>query len=176
MKYLFCLIFIFHALILRGTTTPTLVWSENHESLAGHIRIYEHKNDAKSIAEILHDSITKNWATYPSDYLQLGYKNSYIWLRLDIDFDKIPAEKLYWWFDISVPQDVQFYQIENDSIQNATLRNFARDTRASETPWFYVSRESPTAAGRDRTYHVHCAEGEDTKLDIGVAHCRLSRF
>lgn len=117
MKYVFCLIFIFHALILRGVPTPTLVWSENHESLAGHIRIYEHKNDAKSTAEILHDSITKNWETYPSDYLQLGYKNSYIWLRLDIDFDKIPNEKLYWWFDISVPQDVQFYQIENDSIQ-----------------------------------------------------------
>lgn len=117
MKYLFCFIFIFYALLLRGGTTPTLVWAENYESLVDHIRIYENKNDAKSIAEILHDSVSKNWEIYPSDYLQLGYKNSYIWLRLDIDFDKIPSEKLYWWFDISMPQDVQFYQIDNDSIQ-----------------------------------------------------------
>jgi signal transduction histidine kinase len=117
MKSLFCFIFIFYALILRGEQTPTWTWAENPTSLAGHIRIYEDKNDAKTIAELLNDSLTKNWKTYPSDYLQLGYKNSYIWLRLDIDFETMPTEKLYWWFDISVPQDVQFYQIENDSIQ-----------------------------------------------------------
>lgn len=116
MKYQICLIFFFYALILRGSSVP-LVWSERDVNLSGHITIYEDATGQITIADILHDSLLQKGQHYPSDYLQLGYKNSYIWLRLDIDFEKMPTEKLYWWFDMSTPQDVQFYQIENDSVQ-----------------------------------------------------------
>lgn len=117
MKYKFSLLFLFFALILRGSPAPTLQWTAQNLGLSGYISILKDEKGDKTVAEILHDSSVYKWQIYPTDYLQLGYTKSYIWLRLDVDFDSIPDEKIYWWFDISSPQDVQFYQIENDNIQ-----------------------------------------------------------
>ena len=117
MKYKVSVICLFFALILRGSPAPTLQWTAQNLGLSGHISILKDEKGDKTVAEILHDSSAYKWQIYPTDYLQLGYTKSYIWLRLDVDFDSIPDEKMYWWFDISSPQDVQFYQIENDSIK-----------------------------------------------------------
>jgi two-component system, sensor histidine kinase LadS len=117
MKYKFSIIFLFLALILRGSPAQALRWTAQRSALSGYISILKDEKGTKTIAEILHDSSTNKWQVYPSDYLQFGYTKSAIWLRLDIDFDAIPDEKVYWWFDISSPQDVLFYQIEKDSIQ-----------------------------------------------------------
>ncbi len=116
MKYKFSAICLFFALILRGSPAPTLRWQGQGSSLSGYISILKDEKGTKTIADVQQDSSANQWQTYPSDYLQLGYTKSAVWLRLDIDFDSIPDEKMYWWFDISNPQDVQFYQIEKDSI------------------------------------------------------------
>ncbi len=116
MKYKFSIIFLFFALILRGAPAPTLQWKAQRSSLSGYISILKDEKGTKTIADVLHDSSVNQWLHYPTDYLQFGYTKSAIWLRLDIDFDSIPDEKMYWWFDISSPQDVLFYQIETDSI------------------------------------------------------------
>jgi two-component system, sensor histidine kinase LadS len=116
MKYKFTAICLFFALILRGSPPQTLPWTTEHASLSGYISILKDEKGTKTIAEILHDSAQNKWLPYPTDFLQLGYTKSAIWLRLDIDFDSIPDEKIYWWFEISFPQDVLFYQIEADSI------------------------------------------------------------
>ena len=107
---------IFFAFILRGSPPQVLQWVDKDLSLSGYISILEDKKGDKTIAEILTDSFENKWQIYPSDYFQLGYTKSYMWLKLEIDFAEIPKEKLYWWFDMSIPQDVQFYQIENNSI------------------------------------------------------------
>jgi two-component system, sensor histidine kinase LadS len=125
MKYQFSTIFLFFALILmahpdtigRGSPAPALQWTAQNVSLSGHISILKEEKGDKTVAEILHDSSANKWQPYPTNYLQLGYTKSVIWLRLEIDFDEIPDEKTYWWFEISSPQDIQFYQIEKDSIQ-----------------------------------------------------------
>jgi two-component system, sensor histidine kinase LadS len=117
MKYKFTAICLFYALILRGSPAQALPWTAERSSLSGYMSILKDEKGTKTIAEILHDSTANQWLPYPSDYLQFGYTQNAIWLRLDIDFDSIPDEKMYWWFDISFPQDVQFYQIEKDSIQ-----------------------------------------------------------
>jgi two-component system, sensor histidine kinase LadS len=116
MKYQFYFIALFMAQILRGSPTPALPWHAQVTNLSGYLTIL---NDAKgdiTIKDILKDTTANKWQTYPSDYLQLGYTKNYIWLRLDIDFQELPTEKLYWWYDMSPPQDVQFYHIEKDSI------------------------------------------------------------
>ena len=107
---------LFFAFILRGSPPQVLQWVDKDLSLSGYISILEDKKGDKTIAEILTDSFENKWQIYPSDYFQLGYTKSYMWLRLEIDFAEVPKEKLYWWFDMSIPQDVQFYQIENNSI------------------------------------------------------------
>jgi two-component system, sensor histidine kinase LadS len=117
MKYQYCLIILFLPLILRGSPSPTLRWGDKVVSLSGYLSILMDEKGDKNIADILQDSASDKWQPYPSDYLQLGYTKSYIWLRLDVDFTENSTEKMYWWFDISAPQDVQFYQIEKDSIQ-----------------------------------------------------------
>lgn len=94
-----------------------LPWADKDLSLSGYISILKDDKGDKTTNEILRDSSDNKWQLYPSNYLQLGYTKSYIWVRLDINFSEIPREKLYWWFDMSTPQDVQFYQIENDSVQ-----------------------------------------------------------
>ena len=118
MKYPISFLILFLAFILRGETpAQVLHWSDEDLSLSGHISILKDEKGDKKIMEVLRDSVNDKWQPYPSDYLQLGYTKSYIWLRLDINFSETPKEKLYWWFDMSTPQDVQFYQIENDSVQ-----------------------------------------------------------
>lgn len=117
MKYKFSVLFLFFALILRGSPAQPLRWMGQNVNLSGHISLLIDEKGDKKIADVLHDSAANNWQVCPSDYLQLGYTKSAIWLRLDINFDSIPDEKMYWWFDISSPQDAQFYQIEKDSIQ-----------------------------------------------------------
>ena len=107
---------LFFALILRGSPPQVLQWVDKDLSLSGYISILKDEKGGKTIKEILRDSPDNKWQPYPSNYLQLGYTKSYIWLRVDINFEEIPTEKLYWWFDMSTPQDVQFYQIENDSV------------------------------------------------------------
>jgi two-component system, sensor histidine kinase LadS len=116
MKHQLSFIILFFALILRGSPTPILQWGDKEASLLGYVSILEDEKGDKTVTDILHASQADKWRTYPSNYLQLGYTKKYIWLRLDMDFKERPTEKLYWWFDISVPQDVQFYQIEKDSI------------------------------------------------------------
>jgi two-component system, sensor histidine kinase LadS len=83
----------------------------------GYLSILVDEKGDKKIEDILQDSASNKWQPYPSDYLQLGYTKSYIWLRLDVDFTEKYKDQMYWWFDVSLPQDVQFYQIENNSIQ-----------------------------------------------------------
>jgi signal transduction histidine kinase len=117
MKYKFSVLFLFFALILRGSPAQPLRWTGQSVNLSGHISIWVDDKGDKKIADILHDSAASNWQVFPSDYLQLGYTKSAIWLRLDIFFDAIPDEKMYWWFDIPSPQDIEFYQIEHDSIK-----------------------------------------------------------
>jgi two-component system, sensor histidine kinase LadS len=117
MKYKFSIICLFFALILRGSPPQTLRWAAQHSSLSGYISILKDEKGAKTIADILQDSVAKEWLPYPTDYLQLGYTKSAIWLRLEIDFAEVPDEKVYWWFDISYPQDVLFYQIEENNIK-----------------------------------------------------------
>jgi two-component system, sensor histidine kinase LadS len=117
MKYHFCFFILFFTQILRGSPSPIFRWSEKAVSLSGHLSILEDEKGDKTAAQVLNDSLAHLWQPYPTDYLQLGYPRNYIWLRLDIDFDEIPAEKLYWWFDMSTSQDIQFYHIEKDSVQ-----------------------------------------------------------
>lgn len=125
MKYQISLIILFLPLMLlaypdttgRGAPSPILRWGDKEMSLSGYLSILVDEKGDKTIEEILQDSASNKWQPYPSDYLQMGYTKSYIWLRLDIDFTQNTTEKLYWWFDISAPQDMQFYQIEKDSIQ-----------------------------------------------------------
>lgn len=106
----------FFALILRGSPSEILEWTDKELSLSGYISTLKEDKGDKTFKQILRDSPENKWQPYPSNYLQLGYTKSYIWLRLDINFSELPSEKLYWWFDMSIPQDVQFYQVENDSV------------------------------------------------------------
>lgn len=118
MKYPISFFILFFAFILRGGTPPqVLQWADKDLKLSGYISILEDEKGDETIKEILRDSFNNKWKPYRSDYLQLGYTKSYVWLRVDINFAEIPTEKLYWWFDMSTPQDVQFYQIENNSVQ-----------------------------------------------------------
>ncbi len=117
MKYPISFFILFFAFILRGSPLQVLPWADKDLSLSGYISILKDDKGDKTTNEILRDSSDNKWQLYPSNYLQLGYTKSYIWVRLDINFSEIPREKLYWWFDMSTPQDVQFYQIENDSVQ-----------------------------------------------------------
>jgi signal transduction histidine kinase len=93
-----------------------LPWRKGIESLSGYLSVLEDKKGILTIEDILNDTTQKLWRTYPTDFIQFGYTNSAIWFRLDIDFDSMPTEPLYWWFDISPPQDFRFYHIEENRI------------------------------------------------------------
>ncbi len=93
-----------------------LRWQKGIESLSGHLFILEDKKGNLTIEDILKDTTHSLWRSYPTDFIQLGYTNKAIWFRLDIDFDSLPTEPLYWWFDISPPQDFRFYHIEENRI------------------------------------------------------------
>jgi signal transduction histidine kinase len=107
--------------ILKNTAwaespTALLPWRKGVESLSAYLSVLEDKKGTLTIEDILKDTTQKLWRTYPTDFIQFGYTNSAIWFRLDIDFDSLPTEPLYWWFDISPPQDFLFYHIEENRI------------------------------------------------------------
>jgi two-component system, sensor histidine kinase LadS len=116
MRYQLCFISLFFVSILRGSPAPALLWRDTSQSLSGYLSLLDDAKGEITISDILKNAPQQKWQAYPSNYIQLGYTKNYIWLRLDLDFKEIPNEKLYWWFDMSQPQDVQFYQIENDSV------------------------------------------------------------
>jgi two-component system, sensor histidine kinase LadS len=117
---------------------PVLPWRKGIESLSGYLSVLEDKKGTLTIEDILKDTMQKKWRTYPTDFIQLGYTNSAIWFRLDIDFDSLPTEPLYWWFDISPPQDFRFYHIEENRIVKKvqTGINFPFAQRDVPHRWF----------------------------------------
>jgi two-component system, sensor histidine kinase LadS len=123
------------------SNTIPLPWQKGIESLSGYISVFEDKKGFLTVEDILKDTTQKNWRTYPTDFIQLGYTNSAIWFRLDIDFDSLPTEPLYWWFDISPPQDFRFYHIEENRIVKKvqTGINFPFAQRDVPHRWFMGS-------------------------------------
>jgi 7TMR-DISM extracellular 2 len=56
------------------------------------------------------------WKTLPSDYLQLGYRVSYHWIRLDLTTKEVFNNRLFWYFEDAITQDVQFHLLKNNQI------------------------------------------------------------
>jgi two-component system, sensor histidine kinase LadS len=113
---LFILFFCLKNAAWAESPVAPLPWRKGIESLSGYLSVLEDKKGTLTIEDILKDTTQKLWRTYPTDFIQFGYTNSAIWFRLDIDFDSMPTEPLYWWFDISPPQDFRFYHIEENRI------------------------------------------------------------
>jgi signal transduction histidine kinase len=128
--------------------TP-LPWRKGIESLSGYLSVLEDKKGILTIEDILKDTTQTLWKTYPSDFIQFGYTNSAIWFRLDIDFESIPTEPLYWWFDISPPQDFRFYHIEKNRIikEVQTGINYPFAQRDIPNRWF-IGSFRPQKQGR----------------------------
>jgi signal transduction histidine kinase len=118
-----------------------LLWQKGIERLSGHLSVLEDKKGNLTVEDIMKDTAQKLWHTYPTDFIQFGYTNSAIWFRLDINFDSIPTESLYWWFDISPPQDFRFYHIEENRIVKRiqTGINYPFAQRDVPNRWFMGS-------------------------------------
>jgi two-component system, sensor histidine kinase LadS len=123
------------------SSVAPLLWKKGIESLSGYLSVLEDKKGILTIDDILKDTTQKLWRTYSSDFIQFGYTNSAIWFRLDIDFDSLPTEPLYWWFDISPPQDFRFYHIEENRVVKKvqTGINFPFAKRDIPNRWFIGS-------------------------------------
>jgi signal transduction histidine kinase len=134
---LFCFI---NAAWAKPPSAP-LHWRKGVESLSGHLSVLEDKKGILTVEDLLKDTTHKLWRTYPTDFIQFGYTNSAIWFRLDIDFDSLPTEPLYWWFDISPPQDFRFYHIEENRIVKKiqTGINYPYAQRDVPNRWFMGS-------------------------------------
>jgi two-component system, sensor histidine kinase LadS len=138
---LFILFFYLENAARAESPSAPLLWRKGVESLSGYLSVLEDKKGVLTIEDILKDTAQKLWRTYPTDFIQFGYTNSAIWFRLDIDFESMPTEPLYWWFDISPPQDFRFYHIEENRIVKKiqTGINFPFAQRDVPNRWFIGS-------------------------------------
>jgi two-component system, sensor histidine kinase LadS len=65
------------------------------------------------IVKTEYDSI---WKQLLSDYLQFGYRVSYHWIRLDLTTKEVLNDRLFWYFEDAIAQDVQFHLLKNNQI------------------------------------------------------------
>ncbi len=103
---------------LWSMPSTTLVWEEKTQriNLSEYLQTFNAERGKITLATILQDTQCTLWRPYDSDFLRFGYTKNDIWLRLDIDVKSIPTEKMYWWFDILVPQEAALYHIEKGRV------------------------------------------------------------
>ncbi len=114
------IIFIYFSLFiiasLRGQTGTVLGLDNVHNTLNIKDFAYFH-SDTEGVLTVndLKDSTHNNkWQLLPNDYLQLGYKNDYFWVRLSVEAKEDLTDEWYFWFDAAITQQAKLYVFDGE--------------------------------------------------------------
>jgi two-component system, sensor histidine kinase LadS len=96
---------------LQGQTGIVLGLDNTHNTL--NIKDFAYfYSDTEGVLTVddLRDSLHNNkWQLLPNNYLQLGYKNDYFWVRLSVEAKVDLADEWYLWFDAAITQQAKLY-------------------------------------------------------------------
>jgi two-component system, sensor histidine kinase LadS len=119
-KYFALILFLccFSASILRGQTIPVIELNNQQESLklSGFISQFVDTEGTLSVHDLHNIFANHKWASFPTDYWQTGYVNSYYWLRLDVMASEALNDDWYWWYDATIMHDVRLYAFEDNKL------------------------------------------------------------
>jgi two-component system, sensor histidine kinase LadS len=67
-----------------------------------------------SVEELRDSSFSNKWQLLTNDYLQLGYKNDYFWVRVNVEAKEDLTDEWYFWFDAAITQQAKLYVFDGE--------------------------------------------------------------
>ncbi len=101
---------------IRGQTVIILGLDNVHNALnvKDFAYFYSDTEGVLTVNDLRNSTHDNKWQLLPNDYLQLGYKNDYFWVRLSVEAKEDLADEWYLWFDAAITQQAKLYVFDGD--------------------------------------------------------------